>query len=139
LKVDDDSNAKTTSIPRLSFAVMSAGIRLPLNSAAEILKLKFESSRRSRHCDAIMRFSRRSILPLSPTTFVSRFDSRATLDRINGGRTMATAAPEQSLRYERNRLPAEDELTALRDENRQLRELVIQLSKLVVKNVVERK
>ena len=31
------------------------------------------------------------------------------------------------------------ELNALRDENAQLRELVIQLSKLVIKNVVDRK
>jgi hypothetical protein len=31
------------------------------------------------------------------------------------------------------------ELEALRDENAQLRELVIQLSKLVIKNVVDRK
>jgi hypothetical protein len=33
----------------------------------------------------------------------------------------------------------EVEMTALRDENKQLRELVIQLSKLVIKNVVEHK
>lgn len=33
----------------------------------------------------------------------------------------------------------EEELTALRDENKQLRELVIQLSKLVIRNVVEHK
>jgi hypothetical protein len=33
----------------------------------------------------------------------------------------------------------EEELTALRDENKQLRDLVIQLSKLVIKNVVEHK
>jgi hypothetical protein len=33
----------------------------------------------------------------------------------------------------------EEELTELRDENRQLRELVIQLSKLVVKNVLDHK
>jgi hypothetical protein len=32
-----------------------------------------------------------------------------------------------------------EELTELRDENRQLRELVIQLSKLVVKNVLDHK
>jgi hypothetical protein len=31
------------------------------------------------------------------------------------------------------------DLTALRDENRQLRELVIQLSKIVVRNAMERK
>jgi hypothetical protein len=33
----------------------------------------------------------------------------------------------------------DEELTALRDENKQLRELVIQLSKLVIKNVVDHK
>lgn len=32
-----------------------------------------------------------------------------------------------------------DDLAALRDENRQLRELVIQLSKLVIRNVLEHK
>jgi hypothetical protein len=33
----------------------------------------------------------------------------------------------------------DEQLTALRDENKQLRELVIQLSKLVIRNVVEHK
>lgn len=37
------------------------------------------------------------------------------------------------------RRPEADDLHALREENRQLRELVIQLSRLVIRNVVERK
>jgi hypothetical protein len=89
------------------------------------------------------RRSRRPIPPPSPATLVKRFDSRAALDRIDGGRTMATIASEHSLRNGRNGLPASDsaneELTSLRDENRQLRELVIHLSKLVIWNVIERK
>lgn len=39
-----------------------------------------------------------------------------------------------------NGLPREHaEIEALREENQQLRELVIQLSKIIVRNVVERK
>jgi hypothetical protein len=56
---------------------------------------------------------------------------------------MSTAAP---MEHRRTGLPPRDrsqseqeELTALRDENRELRELVIQLSKLVIRNVMEHK
>jgi hypothetical protein len=56
---------------------------------------------------------------------------------------MSTATP-RTTHLESHRSPAVDqfedeELTALRDENKQLRELVIQLSKLVIRNVVDRK
>jgi hypothetical protein len=56
---------------------------------------------------------------------------------------MGTAAPIGSQRQQQaGRVQGytdDDELGALREENKQLRELVIQLSKLVVRNVLERK
>jgi hypothetical protein len=60
-----------------------------------------------------------------------------------GGRAMGHITP-RAPHFDNHRshavAPFEDEeLTALRDENKQLRELVIQLSKLVIKNVVEHK
>jgi hypothetical protein len=59
------------------------------------------------------------------------------------GRAMGTATPRPPHSDDRHVHVVghleEEELTELRDENRQLRELVIQLSKLVVKNVLDHK
>ena len=56
---------------------------------------------------------------------------------------MGTAAPIESQRQGQTKrvegYSGDDELDALREENKQLKELVIQLSKLVVRNVFERK
>ena len=56
---------------------------------------------------------------------------------------MGTAAPIESQRQGQTKrvegYSGDDDLDALREENKQLRELVIQLSKLVVRNVLERK
>jgi hypothetical protein len=56
---------------------------------------------------------------------------------------MGTATPRpphfESHRGHAVALHDEEELAALRDENKQLRELVIQLSKLVIRNVMEHK
>src|SRR5437868_813317 len=61
-----------------------------------------------------------------------------------GGRAMGTATPRPShldnhRGHAAGHFEEEEELTALRDENKQLRELVIQLSKLVIRNVLEHK
>jgi hypothetical protein len=56
---------------------------------------------------------------------------------------MATAAPLEALSLVQakhfNRYSDDDELDSLREENRQLKELVVHLSKLVARNVLERK
>jgi hypothetical protein len=52
-----------------------------------------------------------------------------------------TQHPSEALHYKQKpRLTEADlEIKALRDENKQLRELVVQLSKIILKNVVDQK
>jgi hypothetical protein len=56
-----------------------------------------------------------------------------------GGLAMGSVQPLDGDKKDDRAITKSDEMELLREENRQLRELVIQLSKIVIKNVVDQK